>query len=292
MEAASIEVQYLKMATYVAFVFIWCRFFKSTLKTRYEIRYTFDIVFFIIVELSNGIVIFCETNDILRLFSGVIPQLVYVCVVYKDTFTNKATAFITYLLILVVSDYMIWMLCTAVLRISHIALQENLVINFYIAIVYILLYYCIYKYAAKLIQSWKKSRATKKMKCFATFLGCQIITLWGYGWIYLFEAKLWIQVISVLSTLGVVLSGYSLLYAVQEIAKKAELSIKNEYMEQEQKMQMQHYNSLNEQYILIRKLRHDILNHIYTIQILYQNGEIEKANQYLDDLQEQFENLN
>jgi hypothetical protein len=80
-------------------------------------------------------------------------------------------------------------------------------------------------------------------------------------------------------------SDVGLYYAVRGMAQRAELRAENAMLEKQIDSQKEHYSALTEQYENIRRMRHDIDNHLYTMQILLQNGQTAEAEAYISELQ-------
>ncbi len=66
--------------------------------------------------------------------------------------------------------------------------------------------------------------------------------------------------------------------------RTAMLEARSALLEEQLSFQKQYYTTLNEQYFTIRKLRHDIANHMTAIRQLLQNGVPGEAEQYADRL--------
>lgn len=83
----------------------------------------------------------------------------------------------------------------------------------------------------------------------------------------------------------------ALFFALRDISQKRDLEQQNYFLKQQEQVQMQHYEQLRGQYEDIRKLRHDIVNHLRTIQILTKRQHHEEASRYADDLVQRFEEI-
>ena len=81
-----------------------------------------------------------------------------------------------------------------------------------------------------------------------------------------------------------ILADAALIYTIVRTAHNAELRIRNTILEDQINSQEDHYAQLSSVYHDIRKMRHDIDNHIYAVRSLIENGETEKASKYLDTL--------
>ena len=72
--------------------------------------------------------------------------------------------------------------------------------------------------------------------------------------------------------------------AVRMTQKRNELKAENSSLEKMVKAQEDYYSALTEQYESIRKMRHDIANHMYTINILLKDGKADEAAEYAKEL--------
>ena len=81
----------------------------------------------------------------------------------------------------------------------------------------------------------------------------------------------------------------SLFVAMQKVRKGTELETKNKLLNAQIHAQEQYYRHLTESYDNIRLLRHDINNHLYTIQTLIEDGKTDEAREYANNIQEYFD---
>lgn len=69
---------------------------------------------------------------------------------------------------------------------------------------------------------------------------------------------------------------------------KHKMRTENTYLEQLNEMQFKHYHDLDSYYNEIREMRHDIVNHLHTMQILLEKGEHDECERYTHSLISQF----
>ena len=72
----------------------------------------------------------------------------------------------------------------------------------------------------------------------------------------------------------------ALFAAIRVTANNAALKVKNEILEEEVGFQKDFYEQLTSSYEGIRKMRHDIDNHLYAVQSLLDLGKVDEASQY------------
>ncbi len=81
-----------------------------------------------------------------------------------------------------------------------------------------------------------------------------------------------------------VVSDVSLYLAVRGMSQRAELKLSNAMLSEQIESEKTHYAALADQYETVRTLRHDIANHMYTIQALLSNGDTEQAAKYAAEI--------
>lgn len=72
----------------------------------------------------------------------------------------------------------------------------------------------------------------------------------------------------------------ALFQAVRGMAQRGALRSKNELLEAQIAMQKEHYAAITAQYQAIRRMRHDIASHLYTMELLLQQGKYREAAAY------------
>ena len=68
------------------------------------------------------------------------------------------------------------------------------------------------------------------------------------------------------------------------MSQRAELKLSNEMLSEQIESEKTHYAALVDQYETARSLRHDIANHMYTIQALLSSGDTEQAAKYAAEI--------
>lgn len=75
-----------------------------------------------------------------------------------------------------------------------------------------------------------------------------------------------------------------LFLVIRGLAQRTELRVTNELLNEQVENEKQHYEALVDQFETARTLRHDIANHMYTIQALLSSGDTERAAQYAAEI--------
>lgn len=86
--------------------------------------------------------------------------------------------------------------------------------------------------------------------------------------------------------LGCVLADVGLYLAFRAVRRNARETARVEAMERRVELQREYY-SIAKKYELLRHLRHDCANHCYTLRMLVQSGQCDKARDYARVLEEE-----
>lgn len=73
---------------------------------------------------------------------------------------------------------------------------------------------------------------------------------------------------------------FALLRTISDAGRKAELETANQMLKKQLDTQLSHYTALTSQFEVNRRIRHDILHHVNTIQYLLANGQQQEATEY------------
>lgn len=119
---------------------------------------------------------------------------------------------------------------------------------------------------------------------FAVFPISQFIILIGTFRGYLVDETSWrpSNVIPVL--LVCVIADIALYFAVRMLSDRTELRVRNELLEDQLSDQQSYYRELSSSFEEIRRMRHDIANHLYTMKALISEGKTEEAKDYASEV--------
>jgi len=113
-------------------------------------------------------------------------------------------------------------------------------------------------------------------------VGCQQILV--CGWVRYSSVQDTAILSSVLTILLCIAVDIGLFAVMLQIGKNAMYKARSEMLEEQIQTQKAYYSSLTEQYSAIRKIRHDIANHMYTIQCLQKERRYDEANVYAEEV--------
>lgn len=125
----------------------------------------------------------------------------------------------------------------------------------------------------------------REVLCFALFPISQYVLASGwYGFDYREQAGSvpWFLMAAALFSL---IADLALAYTLRATARSAELRTYNAMLEKQVESQGEYYAALAAHYEDIRRMRHDIANHMVTMDILLKEGKTDEASKYLAELQ-------
>ena len=88
----------------------------------------------------------------------------------------------------------------------------------------------------------------------------------------------------IIAIVAAVIADVGIFLSVLHIAQRAQLKAENEMLSRQVEAQEKHYADLTAQYESIRRMRHDIANHLNTMQALLENSRSSEAAAYLSEL--------
>lgn len=83
-----------------------------------------------------------------------------------------------------------------------------------------------------------------------------------------------------------ILADIGLVYALVATSRSGELRAENRLLQSQVRAQQEYYANITEHYRDVRRMRHDIDNHLYTIQALLEDGKADDAARYAGQLQD------
>ena len=127
----------------------------------------------------------------------------------------------------------------------------------------------------------------KEWLLFSIFPFSQCFSVWG--WISSYDQYNSVRKMNyiILMIFVFFLADLALIYMIRISAARAELKIRSEMLEEQVRSQGNYYDQLASTYAGMRRMRHDIDNHLYTIRALIDNGRTEDAVSYADKVIEE-----
>ena len=119
---------------------------------------------------------------------------------------------------------------------------------------------------------------------FAVFPISQLIILVGVFRNYSADETLWSPANVIPSLIVCVIADIALYFAVRMVSDRTELRVRNDLLEDQLADQQSYYRELSSSFEEIRKMRHDIANHLYTMKALITEGKTDEAEDYANDV--------
>lgn len=119
---------------------------------------------------------------------------------------------------------------------------------------------------------------------FAVFPVSQLIILIALFHGYLSDETLWRPSNVLPSLLVCAIADVALYYAVRMLSDRTELRVRNELLEDQLTDQQTFYRELSSSFEEIRRMRHDIANHLYTMKALISEGKTKEAEDYASEV--------
>lgn len=130
-----------------------------------------------------------------------------------------------------------------------------------------------------------KNRLPSKEGLFYTlFPASQFVVIASWFMLFLDGPSVRVTAMQTVAVLLCAAADAALYFAVRSRVQRAELRAENALLEKQIDGQKEHYAALTAQYEDIRRMRHDIDNHLRTIHILLQNGQNSAAAAYAAEL--------
>lgn len=157
--------------------------------------------------------------------------------------------------------------------------------SFYILLNFVLLSIVIVALRA-LKHHYKGLLVEKQWFLFLLFPLSQAIAMCGWWPSYLQYYTFGNPYIVLALTVLNLLADVALIYTIRQTASNTEIRISNRFLNEQIRSQEHYYEQLASTYSNIRKMRHDIDNHIYAVEGLLKSNEIHKASEYLQSIRE------
>ena len=137
-----------------------------------------------------------------------------------------------------------------------------------------------------LMNRYKNRLSGKEWLLYLSFPISQYLLL--YGWIILCRVDFSVRrvLVMLLGLTVCVVADAALFAAIRGMAQRSELKAKNDLLARQIDLQKEHYSAITAQYENIRRIRHDISSHLYTVEALLKEGQYTEAAAYSAEVSE------
>ncbi|NLC78689.1 MAG: GHKL domain-containing protein [Ruminococcaceae bacterium] len=250
---------------------------------------------FVILFLSNSIYTYCASfiHELLAVRSVLmlIVEIVFICIIFKDSFIKKLFTAILSNLVCIFSEMLAVAIYAAVFGVEALN-TTSVAIQILLFVCYILSF-AIMTYSVRSVKSEGSRREQIKLiSVIALFFITCVSILMVFGnptYIHTVSKQtVWFLAAGVLASLGSVVLVISLMNG---ISKSKQIEYENALLLKQTENQTAHYETLVEHQQQIRVLRHDIVNHITTVSELFARGNAEESKKYADEVLEQYRSI-
>ena len=222
----------------------------------------------------------------LRVLSGFLVLAAAIQVLYRGKWFMKLLFTSFLMLVLLLSEFLMLPLTPKSLNIDLIKtlpLSLQLTLNLVYLFVHVSLLATFIVFARFWTQSREGSVLNRQVFLFLIF---PISQYFGFtGW-FLSDVP-YVNVSGLFSLIAVLLifaADIGLLIAMNAVSRSAALKVQNEILNTQVTAEHEHYATLAANYEDIRKMRHDIDNHLFTIKALLEDGKTNEASQYASEI--------
>ncbi len=260
---------------------LWCVAYTRILTRRFAWKATFIgfalwYVLFLIPPL------FMTHGSGLRMGYGMAVMVLFPLLLYRDKWYKTLFCVFIVLVIMSVSD-----LISVTLPLTPEQLREGVAVQ-PLRIQLVICAICL-SFNALLLWTFtllmnRYRLSTGEWLLYLTFPASQYLLLCGWAVVCRTDFN-WSRVLYMLGALLVcLLADVSLFAAIRNIAQRSELKAKNDLLAQQVDRQKEHYETLTAQYDNIRRMRHDIASHLYTMESLLKQGNSAEAARYFSEI--------
>ena len=266
---------------------MWALFIDRTLEQRFSRGVSFAVWVFTVcawLALAGFILPFGSS---LRTMAGPVLFLLAALALYKSRWTRAVFSVGMTQVVMVLCEFIMLLLFPELRELTTGSDGFNgfaALAQLSMYLIYLPLNAMLLLLASFLFGRYKAALSGRDWLLYALFPASQMILC--FSWFMLLahgvttEAVIW-QSVAVLVCFA---ADVGLYLSMRGMAQRAALSAEKEMLEKQIDAQKIHYVALTEQYENIRRMRHDIGNHMHTMQILLEKGEHTQAAEYASEL--------
>ena len=244
---------------------------ESVIQLLFWALFELDIPLFTTIRLFSGILLLCILLQVFHT-DGAVFKLITAFLIFVASFLSE-------IVLGALVPYDMLMSGELFARYDVAVYSVYLLLNFtFLSLITVSLRAYKQKYRGLLIE--------KQWFLFFLFPLSQTIAMVGWWPAYLQFNTLGSPYKVLMMTILNLLADVALIYVIWKTAANTELRIRSEMLEEQVRSQENYYDQLASTYTDIRKMRHDIDNHIYAIQALLDNNDAENASAYIQNIQE------
>ena len=228
-----------------------------------------------------------EAFSVYRFLSGILLFIVILRLFHDEELSFTIITAIAYYVSTALSEFMLSIMLPWELVASGEIFEKH---AFSLYSIYLFIFFIYTFFATVALASYKNnyySYLSKWQKfLFLLFPISQLtsISAWSYP---LADAESFLSPLRTITIISLdVLADIALFVLISNTAKNTELSVRNKMLEEEIRIQEFFYKGVSSKIEDVRKMRHDIDDHLYTMQALIRQGKTEEASDYVSKIVE------
>lgn len=269
----------------IIIICIWCAF--ADIVHEHKYRYRVNIIVHAVVTLLYFIPCVFPLKGIIGVAFYFVMLLIQALILYRDSFARKLLSVVIILLAMLTAELINMLVFFSPDYIEYGAISSTpyyQILNFS---TYTFLTIAILLSAAVFLKKSEGKRKYPLSYSLLLFIAFAIETALICPWTFALTGDDPTQTHFLLIVIFLCIVGNSALFiTIRAMQSKSDLKAENRSLETMVKTQEEYYSALTDQYEDIRKMRHDIANHMYTISILLEDGKGDEAAEYARELSE------
>lgn len=264
---------------------IWMSAFNYILTPKFEWRtlYLLELVWYPCIYLIQVLVF--PYLSVLRALGGLLTLGIPVAFLYADRPVRRLTVLITIQATTILVELVNLFILPAEVLLDGLS-SRSIRIQIYVQVIYISVLSLAMFLEAMLFKRYQNNLSLRELLLYALFPLSQLLLLARWMKLSVLTALDGSLGFIILSFVLCIAADASMFYLLRATAQRARLQAQNNLLLRQVELQKEHYSALISQYESVRHMRHDISNHLHTIQILLDQGNPEEASAYAAQLRE------
>ena len=266
-------------------IWIWCAFSDIVLEHKY--RYRVNIIVHVVVTLLYFIPCVFPLKGIIGIAFYFVMLLGQALILFRDSFARKIISVIITMLAMLTAELINMLVFFSHDYVEYGAISSTPYYQILNLSTYIFVTIAILASTAVVLKRHEGKRQYPLSYSLLIFILFVIETILICPWTFSLTGDDPIQTYFLLIVIFLCIVGNAALFnTIRTMQSRSDLKAENRSLEAIVKTQEDYYSALTAQYENVRKMRHDIANHMYTINILLEDGKADEAAEYAKELSE------
>ena len=264
---------------------IWMSAFNYILTPKFERRtlYLLEFAWYPCIYLIQ--VLIFPYLSVLRSMGGLLTLGIPVLFFYADKAAKRTAVLITIYATTILVELVNVFILPAEVLMEGLA-NQPLTTQIYAQIIYISVLSLAMFLESLLFKRYQTNLSLRELLLYALFPLSQLLLLARWMKLSIINVLDHSMVFLIVSFGVCVIADVAMFYLLRATAQRARLQAENSLLLHQVELQKEHYVGLIAQYESVRHMRHDINNHLHTIQILLDQGNTAEASAYAAELRD------